>query len=304
MFNNTFYPTPETIANKMLEGIDFTFIQTVLEPCAGKGDLIAAVQKANDRSKYSYNYSSIDIDAVELDPNLRALLKGNEIRVVHDNFLTMHTSKHYDLIIMNPPFNEGDKHLFRLMEKNPDVTVGEVQYIVSQIFAGKNATKDYAATTSRNSADEKSLINRVKVLEQYLAQARKHFAENAEHDAMMQEPQTEQEPQAEPESAQEAEQIFDSSEAPEPSVDVPETESSASDLPDEIVLVDDPEGYEKFCAEHEGKSLVHSSGEPQIKFSDFTEEDKYDLFLASKTNDTEQMDRIIARRNAVMELTA
>ena len=35
MFNNTFYPTPETIANKMLEGIDFTFIQTVLEPSAG-----------------------------------------------------------------------------------------------------------------------------------------------------------------------------------------------------------------------------------------------------------------------------
>src|SRR5699024_8715846 len=115
----------------------------------------------------------------------------------------------------------------------PDVTVGEVQYIVSQIFAGKNAAKDYAATTSRNSADEKSLINRVKVLEQYLAQARKHFAENAEHEAMMQEPQTEQEPQAEQESKQEAEQIFDSSEAPEPSVDEPEMESSTGDLPDE-----------------------------------------------------------------------
>ena len=190
--------------------------------------------------------------------------------------------------------------LFRLMEKNPDVTVGEVQYIVSQIFAGKNAAKDYAATTSRNSADEKSLINRVKVLEQYLAQARKHLAENAEHDAIMQEPQTEQEPQVK----QEAEQIFDSSEAPEPSVDEPETESSTSDLPDEIVLVDDIEGYQKFCAEHEGGSLIHSSGDPEIKFSDFTEEDKYDLFLASKANDTEQMDRIIARRDAVMELTA
>lgn len=190
--------------------------------------------------------------------------------------------------------------LFRLMEKNPDVTVGEVQYIVSQIFAGKNATKDYAATTSRNSADEKSLINRVKVLEQYLAQARKHLAENAEHDAMMQEPQTEQEPQVK----QEAEQIFDSSEAPEPSVDEPEAESGTGDLPDEIVLVDDIEGYQKFCAEHEGGSLIHSSGDPEIKFSDFTEEDKYDLFLASKANDTEQMDRIIARRDAVMELTA
>ncbi len=190
--------------------------------------------------------------------------------------------------------------LFRLMEKNPDVTVGEVQYIVSQIFAGKNAAKDYAATTSRNSADEKSLINRVKVLEQYLAQARKHLAENAEHDAMMQEPQTEQEPQVK----QGAEQIFDSSEAPEPSVDEPEMESSTDDLPDEIVLVDDSEGYQKFCAEHEGKSLIHSSADPEIKFSDFTEEDKYDLFLASKANDTEQMDRIIARCDAVMELTA
>ena len=190
--------------------------------------------------------------------------------------------------------------LFRLMEKNPDVTVGEVQYIVSQIFAGKNAAKDYAATTSRNSADEKSLINRVKVLEQYLAQARKHLAENAEHDAMMQEPQTEQEPQVK----QGAEQNFDSSEAPEPSVDEPETESSTGDLPDEIVLVDDIEGYQKFCAEHEGGSLIHSSGDPEIKFSDFTEADKYDLFLASRANDTEQMDRIIARCDAVMELTA
>ena len=149
-------------------------------------------------------------------------------------------------------------------------------------LAGKNAAKDYAATTSRNSADEKSLINRVKVLEQYLAQARKHFAENAEHEAMMQEPQTEQEPQAEPESAQEAEQNFDSSELPEPSVDEPEMESSTGDLPDEIVLVDDIEGYQKFCAEHEGGSLIHSSGDPEIKFSDFTEEDKYDCSLPAK----------------------
>ena len=121
---------------------------------------------------------------------------------------------------------------------------------------------------------------------------------------MMQEPQMEQEPQAEPESEQEAEQIFDSSETPEPSVDEPKTEPSISDLPDEIVLVGDIEGYQKFCAEHEGKSLIHSSADPEIKFSDFTEEDKYDLFLASKANDTEQMDRIIARRDAVMELTA
>ena len=64
MFNNTFYPTPETLANKMLEGIDFTCIQTVLEPSAGKGDLIAAVQKAKNRLKYSFEDRFSDIDAV------------------------------------------------------------------------------------------------------------------------------------------------------------------------------------------------------------------------------------------------
>ena len=52
------------------------------------------------------------------------------------------------------------------------------------------------------------------------------------------------------------------------------------------------------------KHQAMSSADPEIKFSDFTEEDKYDLFLVSKANDTEQMDRIIARRDAVMELTA
>ena len=78
MLTIPFTQPQKPIANKMLEGIDFTFIQTVLEPSAGKGDLIAAVQAKNDSNKYSYNHHSIDIDAVEIDPNLRALLKGNE----------------------------------------------------------------------------------------------------------------------------------------------------------------------------------------------------------------------------------
>ena len=68
MFNNTFYPTPETIANKMLEGIDFTFIQTVLEPSAGKGDLIAAVQAKNDSNKYSYNTIPLTLMRWRLTP--------------------------------------------------------------------------------------------------------------------------------------------------------------------------------------------------------------------------------------------
>ena len=35
-----FYPTPKELGKKMLQGIDLGFISTVLEPSAGKGDLI------------------------------------------------------------------------------------------------------------------------------------------------------------------------------------------------------------------------------------------------------------------------
>lgn len=35
-----FYPTPKELGKKMVQGIDLGFISTVLEPSAGKGDLI------------------------------------------------------------------------------------------------------------------------------------------------------------------------------------------------------------------------------------------------------------------------
>ena len=42
-----FYPTPPELADKLLSGIDWNYIETVLEPSAGKGNLIkAAAQKA------------------------------------------------------------------------------------------------------------------------------------------------------------------------------------------------------------------------------------------------------------------
>lgn len=40
--NKGFYPTPPDLAEKLLAGIDWTMIETVLEPSAGKGDLVWA----------------------------------------------------------------------------------------------------------------------------------------------------------------------------------------------------------------------------------------------------------------------
>lgn len=116
MFNKEFYPTPQSLINKMLDGIDFNTIKTVLEPSAGKGDIIEALQ--NKFKYYSYNRdkNTYDIDCIEIDNNLRYILTGKGFRVIHDDFLTLNTYKKYDLIVMNPPFNEGDKHLLKAIQ--------------------------------------------------------------------------------------------------------------------------------------------------------------------------------------------
>lgn len=123
---STFYPTPEALANKLLEGIDWHFVESVLEPSAGKGDLARRVAEklyTKNRGYPPYNDSSwegaiesSDIDCIEIDPVLRQTLDGQGFRVVHDNFLTFETQKRYNLIVMNPPFDQGAQHLMKALE--------------------------------------------------------------------------------------------------------------------------------------------------------------------------------------------
>ena len=135
-----FYPTPPSIANEMLSGVDLRMIKTVLEPSAGKGDLAMALA-TKCASRYAYRHT-LDVDCCEIDPYLRSILKYNfstekrkslydqkgrssvdvlaleqvDMHIVHDDFLTYRTYKHYDLILMNPPFATGAKHLIRAVE--------------------------------------------------------------------------------------------------------------------------------------------------------------------------------------------
>lgn len=117
-----FYPTPEYVIDKMLRGIKWEYINTVLEPSAGKGDIVQAVSQSYKNSYATINRETkIDIDCIEIDGNLRAILKdkkfdGAKVRIVHDNFLDYRGFKHYDLIIMNPPFSEGAKHLLKAID--------------------------------------------------------------------------------------------------------------------------------------------------------------------------------------------
>ena len=153
-----FYPTPSELAERLLAGIDWHYVATVLEPSAGKGDLVKAVAQKAHSLRYG---ETLSVDCVEIDPYLRSILE-DEIRerrkqlndkegwnavtrtegeltlmeaaekrrlereydwlhklsapVVHDDFLTFQSRKRYDLIVMNPPFADGDAHLLKAIE--------------------------------------------------------------------------------------------------------------------------------------------------------------------------------------------
>jgi len=115
--NQDFYPTPANLITKMLSLVDFRLINSVLEPSAGKGNI---VERVADKFKYlhsSYNKDvKWDIDTIEIDQNLQYILQGKNYRIVHNDFLTYNTYKKYDLIVMNPPFSNGDKHLLKALK--------------------------------------------------------------------------------------------------------------------------------------------------------------------------------------------
>lgn len=117
MIPKEFYPTPKELLDKITEEIDWKLIQSVLEPSAGKGDIVDYIKEKYEEVTWNRD---LDIDCIEIDNTLCQTLKGKELRVVHNDFLTFNTFKHYDLIIMNPPFSDGVKHLLHALSLQKD----------------------------------------------------------------------------------------------------------------------------------------------------------------------------------------
>lgn len=111
-FNKDYYPTPRALATRMLNKVDFTKVKTVLEPSAGKGDLIDAIECYRE----SHHYHHFDVSAIEINPTLCATLLGKEFSVIDNDFLTYTGVTHFDLIVANFPFSEGEKHLTKALD--------------------------------------------------------------------------------------------------------------------------------------------------------------------------------------------
>lgn len=126
MYNATFYPTPAPVAERMLAMLgepDWRKLR-VLEPSAGKGDLadalIASIRVLTQSDRRQFARSAADLAAavhcIEPDPDLQASLRGKGYHLVAHDFLTFSPEEPYNLIIMNPPFADGDRHVLHAWE--------------------------------------------------------------------------------------------------------------------------------------------------------------------------------------------
>jgi hypothetical protein len=127
--NPDFFPTPRHIARRMMAKITNKDAKYYLEPSAGKGDIADVIRNpctfdefeaenpeyADHRSNF-YGGRRVNIDVIESYPDLISVLHGKGYDVVGYDWLTYEGVSYQDVVLMNPPFSEGDKHLLKAWE--------------------------------------------------------------------------------------------------------------------------------------------------------------------------------------------
>lgn len=102
-----FFPTPRKIVDQMIRLADIRDGMTVLEPSAGKGDIIDGVRRAMIDGRAG----RCAFVAVELVPDLaKRLIEFDCIgadRVHCCDFLELTLEPDFDRVLMNPPFERG-----------------------------------------------------------------------------------------------------------------------------------------------------------------------------------------------------
>lgn len=102
-----FYPTPVSLGVKAFNTFKNRSITRLLEPQAGRGDLVDVVHE-----RASGRYSKVEVDCCEIDFNNQAILREKKYRIVGHDFLSYRGACIYSHILMNPPFASGVRHVF------------------------------------------------------------------------------------------------------------------------------------------------------------------------------------------------
>lgn len=108
MFNDSFYPTPLSVLDQM--GID-CYDKVCLEPSSGKGDIIDYLNK-NGASQ---------VLCCEYNKDLATISASKGQLIANDFFsVTSEMISHVNLIVMNPPFSNADKHIMHAWNIAPE----------------------------------------------------------------------------------------------------------------------------------------------------------------------------------------
>lgn len=110
-FLKDYYPTPDALIERLVEGLKLDGRSHILEPSAGTGHIAEFVRK-----RFSEHRTDPTIDVIEINDDFQKVLNGKGFRVIHDDFLTFRTLKRYNLIVANFPFSDGQAHLQRAVE--------------------------------------------------------------------------------------------------------------------------------------------------------------------------------------------
>ena len=99
---------------------------SLLEPSAGEGSLVDAVRRGypvkyrcgnhDEEEDYYQHTFNVQIFCIESNKTRQATLKGKKYLVIWDDFLTFDPMMRYSAILMNPPFNNGARHLLKALD--------------------------------------------------------------------------------------------------------------------------------------------------------------------------------------------
>lgn len=95
-----YFPTPDALADRLVEQADIKPGMKVLEPSAGKGSLVDAVRR-------KYSKDDVEVTPIELDSRLNKILKAKGYNPMQEDFMSLKEKDKYDRIVMNPPFENG-----------------------------------------------------------------------------------------------------------------------------------------------------------------------------------------------------
>lgn len=110
MFGTQFYPTPDDLADRMVarfSDVEMTGHYRVLDPSAGSGALLSAVERLLGEQ------DELHLKGIEVDRELCAMCNGKGFPTLHHDFLTYPVHNKFSLIVMNPPFADGAKHVVK-----------------------------------------------------------------------------------------------------------------------------------------------------------------------------------------------